>query len=242
MNKVIFTDLDHCLLNEAYQYAEAKDALHALHKKNIPLVFVSSKTKAEIEDINATFPFRCSMIYENGGGAIIYPSTHLSFGCAYQELVTTLTHHANLLSIEIEGFHSMSLQRLQKLTRLSDKQALLAKARLFDEPFLIHSDHTHDMLAKQLLPQNISITKGDLFYHAKGLFTKATPIPFFRKHYPTAQFIGIGSGLNDKEFLKEMDLPILMPSCPFTIKGAQQIDQGPQGWANAVLKLCYKSL
>ncbi len=66
---VIFTDLDGTLLSpETYQPGPSREALEICKNRQIPVVFVSSKTRAEIEvirrDLNPDDPF----ISENGGG------------------------------------------------------------------------------------------------------------------------------------------------------------------------------
>ena len=50
MKKIIFTDLDGTLLDShTYSYKKAINALQLLKKKEIPLIFYTSKTRAEIE-------------------------------------------------------------------------------------------------------------------------------------------------------------------------------------------------
>jgi len=72
MKKIIFTDLDGTLLDsDTYSYEKAKIALQLLKKRRIPLIFCTSKTRAEIEfwrdEVGNYDPF----ISENGGGIFI---------------------------------------------------------------------------------------------------------------------------------------------------------------------------
>ena len=49
---VVFTDLDGTLLDKkTYSFEAAREALTELRARNIPLIVVSSKTRAEIEPI-----------------------------------------------------------------------------------------------------------------------------------------------------------------------------------------------
>lgn len=237
MNKlVIFTDLDLCLLDNTYSYSQALESLNLLKKHNIPLVFVSSKTKAELQKINRSFPLNCSFIYENGGGAIVN-SQEISFGTPYSSLVQKLKSCAAINKITIEGFHEMSVERIREATGLSHDCAQLAKLREFDEPFLIHSSFDIEKFKNSILKENLTLTQGDAFYHIKGAFNKATPLPYFREQFPTSLFVGLGSAQNDKEFLEKMDLALLMPSCPFKLSHGKLISQGPEGWNQAILEL-----
>ncbi|MCG7852909.1 MAG: HAD hydrolase family protein, partial [Methanosarcinaceae archaeon] len=50
MKYVVFTDLDGTLIDhDTYSYKAARPALAALKKQGIPLIFCTSKTRAEIE-------------------------------------------------------------------------------------------------------------------------------------------------------------------------------------------------
>jgi len=47
---LIFTDLDGTLLDDqTYDFSPARPALKIIHSRKIPLILVSSKTRAEIE-------------------------------------------------------------------------------------------------------------------------------------------------------------------------------------------------
>jgi len=72
MLKIVFTDLDGTLLDHhTYDYSPALPALAKLQERQIPLVFCTSKTAAEM------IPFRTEIenvdpfIVENGGGTYI---------------------------------------------------------------------------------------------------------------------------------------------------------------------------
>lgn len=66
---VIFTDLDGTLLDKnSYSFAPARPALILLKKKDIPLIFCTSKTRAEIELYRRKIENSDPFISENGGG------------------------------------------------------------------------------------------------------------------------------------------------------------------------------
>ena len=70
---VVFTDLDGTLLDAStYSFEAARPALDALRQQDIPLVLVSSKTRAEIEPIRGRLKQVHPFITENGGGCL-YP-------------------------------------------------------------------------------------------------------------------------------------------------------------------------
>lgn len=74
LDLIVFTDLDGSLLNhEDYSFAEAMPALARISGNNIPLVFVTSKTRREVEILQREMGLREPFIVENGGG-IYFPA------------------------------------------------------------------------------------------------------------------------------------------------------------------------
>src|SRR5262249_7819522 len=71
-NFVVFTDLDGCLLDSVpYTYEPAVPALEALRAQGIPLVLVSSKTRAEIEPLRKQLDHHDPFIVENGAAVFV---------------------------------------------------------------------------------------------------------------------------------------------------------------------------
>lgn len=69
---VIFSDLDNCLLDgESYDFSEANDALAEIRHRNIPLVLVSSKTRAEIEIHRKALASTAPFVVESGGALFL---------------------------------------------------------------------------------------------------------------------------------------------------------------------------
>ena len=74
---IIFTDLDGTLLDrETYGWGAAKPALKLCHRHNIPIIPVSSKTRAEIEIFQDKLGLSAPFISENGGGIFFPRSSH----------------------------------------------------------------------------------------------------------------------------------------------------------------------
>src|SRR5437773_10603884 len=78
----MFTDLDGTLLDPArYAFDEALPALTELRRRRIPLVLVSSKTRAELEPIRDELQNHEPFVAENGG-AIFIPKEFFAFPLA----------------------------------------------------------------------------------------------------------------------------------------------------------------
>ena len=69
---IVLTDLDGTLLDPAsYSFQAAEDALKTLDAREIPVVLVSSKTRAEVEPIRFALNNNHPFIVENGGALFV---------------------------------------------------------------------------------------------------------------------------------------------------------------------------
>ena len=67
---VVFTDLDEFLLDhDGYSFSGARRALHLLRERQIPVVFVTSKTRSEVEVLQADMGITDPFVVENEGGS-----------------------------------------------------------------------------------------------------------------------------------------------------------------------------
>jgi mannosyl-3-phosphoglycerate phosphatase len=72
MAAILFTDLDGTLLNgETYDYQAVLPALETLKQKGIPVIPVTSKTRAEVETLIQTVGITDPFVVENGSAIFI---------------------------------------------------------------------------------------------------------------------------------------------------------------------------
>lgn len=150
---IVLTDLDGTLLDPAsYSFQAAEDALKTLDAREIPVVLVSSKTRAEVEPIRFALNNNHPFIVENGGalfvpkGLFAFPLEEAIIRGPYQ-VVETQTTYVTLrkalkeieqgLGASLRGFGDMPPEEVAVRTGLSRKDAFLAKQREYDEPFVI---------------------------------------------------------------------------------------------------------
>jgi len=234
---VVFTDLDGTLLDsKTYSFDAATDALNELRTRLIPLVLVSSKTRAEIEPIRSRLGNRHPFIVENGG-AVILPTGYfpfpvaaaqtsgpyllLEFGTPYTQLRQVLTKIAHEIGIPLRGYGDMSVNEVAQRTGLSLEDAALSKERDYDEPFVIDShgqDVQIDRLAKAIADHGLRWTTGDRFHHLMGAQDKGDAVRHlircYQTHYQNQQkrltTLALGNSLNDVPMLAAADTPILV--------------------------------
>jgi len=233
----VFTDLDGTLLDgDTYSFDAAAAALNELHAREIPLVLVSSKTRAEIEPIRSRLGNRHPFIVENGGAVIIpagyftfplraaTPSTPyvvIEFGTSYTQLRQALKEMTKELGIPLRGYGDMSVNEVAQRTGLSLEDAALSKTRDYDEPFVIEphdQDVPVDKLTKAIAAHGFRWTQGDRFHHLTGSQDKGQAvrrlISFFRRQFQNEQTtlttVALGNSLNDVPMLAVVDTPILV--------------------------------
>jgi mannosyl-3-phosphoglycerate phosphatase len=260
--RIVFTDLDGTLLDPlSYSFEAAKPALEALRKQHVPLIFSTSKTRAEVELWRMRLGNAEPFIVENGGaiyipkdyfrsrpaGSVLRAGYHvIEFGTPYRELVSTLkdaSQESGCLSL---GFSDMSLADLCLRSRLPVNQAVLAKEREYDEPFEIVDGGAYRLL-EAIESRGKRWTRGDRFYHITGHNDKVTAVgallDFYRGEYGKVTTAGLGDGWNDAQFLATMDVSVLVRS-RFDVALKKAIPRsivteapGPHGWNSAVLQL-----
>ena len=85
MGYIVFTDLDGTLVDhDTYSYEAAKPALAALREQSVPLIFCTSKTRAELEEYVNELDIAHPFISENGG-AIFIPKGYFDFDYSYSK-------------------------------------------------------------------------------------------------------------------------------------------------------------
>lgn len=258
---VIITDLDGTLLHPiTYSFEEAMPALDLIRERGIPLVFCSSKTRAEIEVYRKRLDNGHPFISENGGGIYIpagYFPLHgpgdqreeyevISLGSPYEEIRKRFAAMRERLGIVVRGFGDMSIEEVSGLTGLTVEEARLAKQRDFEEPF-IFPDKPEDRFLREIEGEGLRWTQGR-FFHLMGDHHKGRAVHILRRLYERRDgpviTIGIGDSLNDLPFLVAVDRPVLVKKESGMHDGRINIPNlvrtegiGPAGWNEAVMRL-----
>lgn len=258
MKIIIFTDLDGTLLHpKSYSFEEAKGALEEIRKRAIPLVLVSSKTRAEIEvwrkRLRNVHPF----VSENGGG-IFVPNGYFRtaalqgdpfvsiLGTPYARIRKEFVRLREDLHAAVKGFGDMTGAEVASLTGLSLEDAALARQREFDEPFVFEQGPDAGFL-RAVEERGLRWTRGRL-YHIMGESDKGKAVrllkTWYEGEYDRIISIGLGDGLNDLPLLREVEHPVLVRKddgthdADVSLPGlTRTAGIGPAGWNEAVLKL-----
>jgi len=262
---VLFTDLDGTLLDhDTYSFEPAREALTALESEDIPVVFTTSKTRAEIEKWRRLTGNAHPFISENGG-AVFVPEGYFGGGFAYDrkedgylvielgaphvELAGALADIQRETGIDIKGVSEMEAGEIVQLTGLDEEAAALVKKREYGEPFVVYGDGgAEETVIREIEKRGYSHTQGGRFHHILGGSDKGKAVSILKglyvKEWGVVVTAGIGDSLNDIPMLKAVDIPILVrkPGGGYDervkLAGMAVADApGPYGWNSAVLKL-----
>ena len=258
---IIFSDLDGTLLHpRTYSFEKAREALALVKGLGVPLVLVSSKTRAELEVWRERLANDHPFIVENGGGIFI-PNGYFPFsavgapldgynavalGMPYEGVRRRFADLRAKTGAAVRGFGDMMLPEVMDLTGLPREDARLAMQRDFDEPFIFLKKRDERFL-QAVEGAGLRWTRGRI-YHIMGDHHKGRAVVMlcrlYRQQFGSIETIGIGDSLNDLPFLLAVDRPILvrklsgMHEDQIRIPGLiRTVGVGPAGWNEAVLKL-----
>jgi mannosyl-3-phosphoglycerate phosphatase len=260
--KIIFTDLDGTLIDfESHSYAAALPALRRIAECSVPLVFCSSKTRAEMEEWRTGIGNAHPFIVENGAAIFIpagyFPGQGLGIERGGYGVIELSEPRAALIEIlrsasvrtgtRILTFHDLSAEEVGRRYGIPHRLAILAVQREYDEPFeILDRDRAPDLLAA-IEQQGRRWTRSDRFLHITGRNSKAGAVQalsrLYRNRVGPVTTYGFGDAMNDVEFLNTVDFPIVVRS----IHAAEVLAavpraiptnlSGPEGWNAKVLEI-----
>jgi len=238
--QLVVTDLDQTLIETPSQIPEAGEVLRRLGQRGLATVLASSKTFAEMEDLQrqAGLPPQ-PFIFENGGG-IGWPLGQgpLALGAAegsavplqvqgaygataahgdLSKLDGILTELRNSGGFRFRRFDELSLDFIRTLTGLDPRLASLAMRRLTSLP-LLWDDGNENLagLRQALEPHGLRAVSGGRFVHVGPPCDKAMALAEVRRWLagPAADggMLACGDSDNDRGLLEAADIALVFCS------------------------------
>ena len=240
---IVFSDVDGTLLDrDTYSHAQAAPAIAQLRANGIPLVLVTSKSRAEVEALREKLGNTDPYIVENGAAAVMPGGADLLFGTTAAAARAALRQAAGTAGVRVRGFSEMPIEEVCDRTGLPAAAAALASRREYGEPFVM-LEGAPEPLREALSALGFQLTLGGRFYHVLGGCDKGRAVRAVAERLGDADTAGLGDAPNDASFLGVVRWPILMPSphletmrqlLPYARIAPQP---GPAGWNLAVLEL-----
>jgi len=231
---ILFTDLDGTLLDkETYEPGPSLRALERCRDADLPVVFCSSKTGAEIRLYHERYASHpgSPFIAENGGG-VFFPLDFWSrppggeqkerfwkvtLGARHEEVLRVLVEAAGSAGASVRAFSGMSPEEISRRTRLSLEEARLAGRRDFDEPFWIDGNEDRETLAalgEAIEQAGMRLTRGGRCFHVHGASDKGRAVQYVRQRYEEAvgdvRAAAVGDAANDLPMFRAVDRAYLV--------------------------------
>lgn len=271
---LIFTALEGALVDPRNDsFAGAEEALSELERRKIAFVLLTRRTREEIDPIRRKMGHNHPFVTENGGG-IFFPDGYFSLripgavrtarylsiaqGRPYKEVCEALDEIAEECAVGVAGFHHMSLREIADNTGLRPRNAELARAREFDEPFYFTSanDKAIARFVETARARGFDTRRGPTFWHLSSKCDAARAVrslaELFRKAtHINLRLVGIGGGEQDLPWLRAVDHAVLLPDSPEAAKPLENPREnsgrtrtivmgnapGAAGWNNAILNI-----
>lgn len=262
MKSLIFTDLDGTFLNHHnYSFEDSFEALQRVKEHEIPLIFTTSKTKAEVELLQKKVGICEPFIVENGAALFIPSDYHnfdlsrlesyedkkiMVFGQRYQKVLEFYNLYKD--DFGMVGFSDMQDKQIAELTGLALSDVRLARQREFTEPFILNDVSKLKELERLALCSQLKVTKGGRFYHLmgetqdKGIAVMDTVSLFEKLYGSKIKSIALGDSENDIAMLERVTVPIAIQNHKGEYVGMDLNNiqtstyQGSKGWNEMILK------
>jgi mannosyl-3-phosphoglycerate phosphatase len=271
---LIFTALEGALVDpRTDSFADAEEALSELGRRKIAYILLTTRTREEIEPIRRKLGHTHPFISENGGG-IYFPDGYFSVripgvvragrylsiaqGKPYAEVCEALDDIAEECDVGVAGFHHMSVREIAENTGQRVRDAELARAREFDEPFYFTSANEEAIarFVEAARARGYDVRRGSTFWHLSSKCDTAravrTVAGLFREATHTKlRLVGIGACETDLPWLRAVEQAILLPNSHDAKAPAGPSSEaagraratamgdapGPAGWNSAILNI-----
>ena len=260
--RLVVTDLDQTLIANPSQIPAAGEALHRLADRGLVTVLASSKTFAEMEDLQrqAGLPPQ-PFIFENGGGIgwaldkwpgeaagapLLVQGAYGAIAAAgdLTKLGAILAELASAGGFRFRRFDELPLDTISTLTGLDTRLAALARQRLTSLP-LLWEDGSDKLagLQQALAGHGLGAVSGGQFVHVGPPCDKATALTKVRQwlggQAAMGRMLACGDSDNDRGLLEAADIALVFSSGkrpPLPLSRACTVVQagGPGPWLEAV--------
>jgi mannosyl-3-phosphoglycerate phosphatase len=235
MKAVVFTDLDGTLLDHHdYSFDKALPAIQLLNKMNVPIIPVTSKTRAELEPLREQLALSTPFIVENGA-AVFIPKTFLgsndmseleevgdywvkSFSpnsLYWSSVMDELSEHFEHC---FQSFSQMSVDNVVELTGLNHLQASQASKREFSDPiYWFGNEAQYEELTDYCKNLGIDVVRGGRFVHLLKGADKGKAVTWFQEFLKALNdtnylTVALGDGENDLAMLQRVDIAVQIRS------------------------------
>jgi len=272
MTLIIFTELDEILSNSRESdYQSIVTVVQKLKQHQIPLIPISSKTRAEVTPWLGKSGLADPFIVEGGSGIFIFQEDrrfntwqtstidnyHLhQLGCSYTEARAALKAVQEEISKILRGFGDLDEENIQPLINGNKLAAKQAKAREFSEYFLTPNRLEIKQLQELATEYGFKIIAGDRLSLILGARAEVKEsINWLTQNaiglvnnLQTVQTVGLGCTQQDLAMLETVDIPVVIPTstgidpCLNSKDWQTANSAGVPGWIESLEQICRQYL
>lgn len=220
---LIFSDLDGSLLDiHTYEWQPAEPWLEKLHEYQVPIILCSSKTLAEMQDIQQELGLEgLPLIAENG--AAISPDVRWEMdqprvrGMAHRDIHPLVTQIRLREGYKFTTFDDVDERVISEWTGLNRSRSALAR-RLEASVTLIWRDSDENMarFAEALEQHGLKCLQGARFWHildarcGKDVAINWLAAQYLEREGVELTTLGLGDGPNDAPLLDSVDFAVVI--------------------------------
>ena len=255
---IVFSDLDGSLLDhDTYSWEPARPALERLKEQGIPLVLVSSKTLAELDDYRCGLGIEHPVVAENGAAIWVPPDYFAGLVgdsgkmVSREELQTIYGELKVAGSYDCQAFFELGIPGIVRETGLTEAQAARANDRAASEPILwLDSDDRAEQFMQAVRDRGLRCVRGGRFMHLMADTGKEDAVrelmQAYSREWPERVLtsVSLGDGPNDLGMLATTDFAVIIPGRhehPMPLTSNNRILRpsaaGPAGWNEAMLEI-----
>lgn len=259
---LLVSDLDATLLNEeTYDFDEARPLLRFLGERGIPLVLASSKTRKEMDAVQAELDVHGPFICENGGAVVIPPGFFpgpvpgavvidgkevLELGRPVRVLQQAVGRMATEAALTVRTILEMNVDEVAALTGLSKEKAALAHDREYILPFQHEGpDAAMEAFRRKAEREGLRVVQGGRFHHLMGDVDKGKALSRLRAIFESdgdlRYIVALGDAENDLGLLRGANQAVVIPRQSgwewklMEVPGVRPASRrAPGGWADEV--------
>jgi mannosyl-3-phosphoglycerate phosphatase family protein len=232
--RVIFTAVEGALLDSKSQsWSAAAEALGEIERRRVPLILVSSGTRAELEPLRRKLEHGHPFITESGGGLFIpdgYFARRLegavrqgryfcvAFVRPYADAVAAVEELAEESGASIVGYSQMTAREIAHNTGESVRQAELARQREFSERFFFAggTEKVINKFEREAREGGWDAIRGEPFWELRSGNDEARALRHLMRLLRDAlhtrlRAVAIGSNARDLSLLSAADQAVLLP-------------------------------
>ena len=262
--RLVFTDLDGSLLDHhGYDWAPAEPWLNRLASAGVPVIPVTSKTRAELLPLRKELGLEHTPFVAENGAVIGLPSAwqHARLD---RDPANVDGLHVRALSVDTDFLRrrlgvirqhldadfrclpDMSIEEVIEATGLDAVRAEQAQVREGSIPLLWNdSEAKLEAFGEMLANDDLALTQGVRFWHVMGNVDRGRAVKWLMARFTALRGVppwslGLGDGPNDVALLSACDAAVLIcgaHSHPVEIDHPclyRTQETGPRGWAEGV--------